>query len=197
MTADADRSGGAPNRVARLREIAAGELEVLHVRMLVTSGLARLLPRYSLTRVRTVLLRLGGWDIHRTTLFADVPGFAGSGRIQSRLSIGANGWINIGCEFELNDTITIDDRVAVGHDVLFLTSTHKLGSRLRRAGAISTGAIHVCSGAWIGARSTILPGVTIGEGAVVSSGAVVNKDVAPNSIVAGVPAEVVVKRLPG
>ena len=42
---------------------------------------------------------------------------------------------------------------------------------------------------WIGANVTILPGVTIGNGAIVSAGAVVTKDVAENTIVAGVPAK--------
>lgn len=41
---------------------------------------------------------------------------------------------------------------------------------------------------YIASRSTILPGVVIGEGAVVAAGAVVCKDVAPYSIVGGVPA---------
>lgn len=41
---------------------------------------------------------------------------------------------------------------------------------------------------WLGARAIVLPGVTIGDGAVVAAGAVVTRDVAPMSIVAGVPA---------
>ncbi|WP_307720002.1 DapH/DapD/GlmU-related protein [Paenibacillus koleovorans] len=42
---------------------------------------------------------------------------------------------------------------------------------------------------WIGHGVTVMPGVTIGTGAVVGSGAVVTKDVAPYTIVAGVPAK--------
>ena len=42
---------------------------------------------------------------------------------------------------------------------------------------------------WFGANVTICPGVTIGEGAVVAAGAVVNKDVAPRTVVGGVPAK--------
>ena len=42
---------------------------------------------------------------------------------------------------------------------------------------------------FIGPRAIILPGVTIGKGAVVAAGAVVTKDVAPKTIVGGVPAQ--------
>lgn len=42
---------------------------------------------------------------------------------------------------------------------------------------------------WIGANATILKGVTVGEGAVVAAGAVVTKNVAPYTIVGGVPAK--------
>ena len=44
---------------------------------------------------------------------------------------------------------------------------------------------------WIGARSTIMPGVTIGKGAIVGTCSVVTKDVPENAIVAGVPARVI------
>lgn len=41
---------------------------------------------------------------------------------------------------------------------------------------------------WIGHGAILLPGVTIGNGAVIGAGAVVSKDVAPYTIVGGVPA---------
>ncbi len=44
---------------------------------------------------------------------------------------------------------------------------------------------------WIGERSTILKGVTIGRGSIVASNSVVTKDVPPYSIVAGNPARIV------
>lgn len=42
---------------------------------------------------------------------------------------------------------------------------------------------------WIGHGVIVLPGVTVGDGAVLAAGAVVTKDVAPYSIVGGVPAK--------
>lgn len=42
---------------------------------------------------------------------------------------------------------------------------------------------------WIGAKVVILRGVTIGDGAIVAAGAVVTEDVAPYTIVGGIPAK--------
>lgn len=44
---------------------------------------------------------------------------------------------------------------------------------------------------WIGARATIMSGVTIGDGAVVAACSVVTKDVPPYAIVAGNPARII------
>ena len=51
-------------------------------------------------------------------------------------------------------------------------------------------------GAWLGMRSMIMPGVTIGEGAIIASGAIVTKDVAAYTIVAGNPAVPIRSRFP-
>ena len=49
---------------------------------------------------------------------------------------------------------------------------------------------------WIGHGAVILPGRSVGDGAVIAAGAVVTRDVAPYTIVAGVPAKVVRERFP-
>lgn len=43
----------------------------------------------------------------------------------------------------------------------------------------------------VGARSIVMPGVTVGDHSVIAAGAVVTKDVPPNTIVAGNPAKVI------
>lgn len=56
----------------------------------------------------------------------------------------------------------------------------------------------ICRGAKIGANSTLLPGVTIGENALVGAGSVVTRDVPPGAVVAGNPARIMkqVSQLP-
>lgn len=49
---------------------------------------------------------------------------------------------------------------------------------------------------WVGIRSMIAPGVTVGEGAVIGMGAVVASDVPPLAVVAGCPARVIKMRDP-
>ena len=42
---------------------------------------------------------------------------------------------------------------------------------------------------WIGANVTILKGVHVGRGAIIAAGVLVTRDVAPYSVVGGVPAK--------
>ncbi|GHG92425.1 LbetaH domain-containing protein [Pseudodonghicola xiamenensis] len=55
---------------------------------------------------------------------------------------------------------------------------------------------HIGHDTWIGHGAQIKPEVTIGHGAVVASGAVVTKDVAPYTIVTGIPAQPLRHRQP-
>ncbi|BAN01773.1 acyltransferase [Ilumatobacter coccineus] len=182
---------------SRLRSVLTEEFGSLHTRVRLMRRLSLLIPRGTGFRLRTQALRMTGWKIPRSTMFSEVPQWSGSGPIRTRLTIGEHGWINVGCHFELNDHIIIGDHCSLGHEVLIMTSTHRVGSRGSRAGALFTAPVSIGAGAWIGARSTIFPGVTVGRGAIVSAGSVVTTDVPDNSVVAGAPASIVVKRLPG
>ncbi len=48
---------------------------------------------------------------------------------------------------------------------------------------------------WIGANAVVVPGVRIGTGSIIGAGAVVTKDVEPYSIMGGVPAKLIRKRI--
>jgi virginiamycin A acetyltransferase len=58
----------------------------------------------------------------------------------------------------------------------------------------SKGKVTIGNDVWIGYRVTILSGVNIGDGAVIGACALVNKDVAPYTIVGGIPAKIIKKR---
>ncbi|MBK5222602.1 MAG: acyltransferase [Acidimicrobiia bacterium] len=149
------------------------------------------LPNNSVPRLRTAVLRSCGWQIGRGTIFAGVPVLTGNGALLDRLSIGAVGFVNVGCHWDLNERIVIGDHVSIGHEVLLVTSTHRLGDRRHRAADLDPRPITIGDGVWLGARSTILPGVTIGDGAVVAAGAIVRRDVPPDALAAGPQGEVI------
>jgi len=101
--------------------------------------------------------------------------------------IGKNVFINFDCVFLDLGGITIEDNVFIAPKVSLLSEAHPTSPEDRHS--LVPKAIHIKKNAWIGAGTIILPGVTIGENAVVAAGAVVSRDVAPNTIVGGVPAK--------
>jgi UDP-2-acetamido-3-amino-2,3-dideoxy-glucuronate N-acetyltransferase len=78
----------------------------------------------------------------------------------------------------------IEDNVFIGPNVTFTNDKHPV-SKNQQFSLLNT---IIKKGASIGANSTILPGLTIGEFSVIGAGSVVTKDVAPHSVVYGNPA---------
>lgn len=178
--------------MGKISRIAREEFEGLHVKLLLARILMWPLPSMVGGRLRGLVLRAAGFRIGHGTIFAGMPELLGGRELSHNLEIHEICWVNIGCVFDLNAPITIGSRVAIGHQVLLLTSTHEIGLPAQRATPlIKARPIVIHDGAWLGARCTILPGVTVGAGAVVAAGAVVTRDVPPNSMVAGVPARIV------
>lgn len=109
-----------------------------------------------------------------------------------RLTIGDHCWIGENAWFDNLAPIVLGDHVCVSQSVYFCTGNHdwtELTFDLRVA------PITVGSGSWLAARSTIAPGIEIGEGAVLSLGSVAVKSLAPWTIYAGNPAVAVKPRL--
>ena len=84
--------------------------------------------------------------------------------------------------------ITIGNRVQITADVRFYTHGGGQVARQQYPDFDIFGKIKVEDGAYVGACSMIMAGVTIGEGALVAAGSVVTKSVAPRTVVAGNPA---------
>jgi maltose O-acetyltransferase len=104
------------------------------------------------------------------------------------IAIGRGSFVNLNCFFDAMAPISLGNGVAVGMDVLFATSTHRIGPPTRRAGDVTAAPIRVEDGVWIGARAVLLPGVTVGAGCVIAAGAVVAADCEPNGLYGGLPA---------
>lgn len=115
-----------------------------------------------------------------------------------RLTIGDGA--DIGC----NCILGTDSRLAVGDKVLIAAFAYLVAggnhvfddpdTPVIDQGTTSRGGIAVGDGSWIGARVTVLDGVTIGAGAVVGSHALVTRDIPPRAVAQGTPAEVVRER---
>ena len=105
------------------------------------------------------------------------------------IKIGRQVFINHDCSFLDMGGITIEDNVQIGPKVSLITENHPLAPSQRKD--LELKGILLKKNAWLGAGVTILPGVTIGENAIVAAGSVVSKDVAANTVVAGVPAKVI------
>lgn len=134
-------------------------------------------------RIRWRLLRRWGLDVQRSYVMPGCHFYS------NQVSIGQRSWINRGCHFDSHARISVGRDVDVGMEVMFCTSTHRLGPPGKRAGEMTSAPITVRDGTWIGTRAVILPGVTIAEGCVIAAGSVVTDDTAPQGLYAGVPAK--------
>ncbi len=86
--------------------------------------------------------------------------------------------------------ITIGDNVTISNDVQFITHDNCI-DRLISEKCDVFGEIVIGNNCFIGARSIILPGVTLGEKTVVGAGSVVSKSFQGDVIIAGNPAKVI------
>ena len=94
---------------------------------------------------------------------------------------------------DLGDTknefnLSIGDRASISPRVTFVLHTQPNDSRIVPYVNSHRGNVTIDADAWIGTGAVILPNVTIGEGAVVGANSVVTKNVAPYTVVGGVPA---------
>lgn len=148
-----------------------------------------------------------GVQVHRGVLFRHPETFSiGSGvfigeqaviqgRFDGRCTIGDHVWIGPQAYFDARDLV-IEDYVGWGPGAKVLGSAHTgtpVDVPLIQTDLVIK-PVRIGAGADIGMNAVILPGVSVGRGSIVGAGAVVTTDVAPFSIVAGVPARFVRQR---
>lgn len=133
--------------------------------------------------VRDLLSELFGYQVP-TSLRVFPPFYTDYGK---NIIVGEEVFINACCHFQDHGGVTIGDGCQICHNVVFATLNHELEPERRKT--THPAPIVLGKNVWVGSNATILSGVTIGDNAVVAAGTVVNKDVAPNTIVGGVPAK--------
>jgi acetyltransferase-like isoleucine patch superfamily enzyme len=109
--------------------------------------------------------------------------------------------------FRDDDLVTIGNFCSIAEGVKILVSgehcisrvssypffAHFLNKNLEKD-TFTKGEVRIGNDVWIGAKALILSGVNIGDGAVIAAGALVTDDVAPYSVVGGVPAKYIKPR---
>jgi len=172
------------------RMLIAARTEVvgIHPRLHAYNLTAGLLPPRAAAELRAKLLRLTGANVGEGTKIHGVLKISGPGDLMKRLHVGRDCNLGADCVLDLSEHLTLEDRVTLEPGVMILTSTHELDFPQHRAGKILVNPVSVGEGAWLRARSVVLPGIKIGAGAVVEAGSVVVKDVEPHTRVGGNPA---------
>lgn len=127
-----------------------------------------------------------GYTIHKTSrLYPQC--FCGAGK--GKLKVGANSYINYRCFLDLGNDIIIGDNVSIAFNCTFINSTHEIGDKKQRAAAGLAKKIIIEDGCWIGANTTILPGVKIAKGCVIGANSLVASNTEENGLYVGNPAK--------
>jgi acetyltransferase-like isoleucine patch superfamily enzyme len=107
------------------------------------------------------------------------------------LEIGPRSLVNFGTSIVAMERVVIGADCHIGpHCMIMDTSFHELDPdrRLERPRPLP---VVIGDNVWLGARTIVLPGVTIGRDAAIGAGSIVTHDVPPRTLAAGVPARVV------
>lgn len=144
------------------------------VKLFVYGQIARLLPESRGYGLKVALLRWAGAKIGRNVRIYSSTLIVGNGALEigDDVHIGALGYIHPVAPAG----ITIGSHVDIGPRVTILNGSHEIdlsGDHIGGKGA--TAPVTIGSGSWLGARATILPGVTLPSKTLVAAGAVVTK----------------------
>lgn len=120
--------------------------------------------------------------------FLLIPPFYTTGGLDIR--VGRNVFVNQNCTFYDLGGLDIADDVMIGPNVSIITSGHPMEPSRRHAG-VTARPIVIERNVWIAAGATIIGGVTVGENSIIAAGSVVTRDVPPNSLVGGNPAQII------
>lgn len=123
--------------------------------------------------------------------------------LEPGIDVGFRPNIIIGNNCQINQNVqmrnvTIGNFVMIAPGCVLLDRTHNVSNThqpMILQGETEKKAPIIHDNVWLGQNVIIMPGVEIGEGAIVGAGAVVTSNVSPFTIVGGVPAKLIRKRV--
>lgn len=102
-----------------------------------------------------------------------------------KLNIGNYCWIGENVWIDNLDQVTLDDHVCISQGALLLCGNHNYTTT---SFDLMIAPIHLKEGSWVGAKSSVAPGVTLHSHAVLSLGSVATSDLEAYGIYSGNPA---------
>lgn len=108
------------------------------------------------------------------------------------LSIGDYSWIGENVWIDNLVQVTVGSNVCISQGAMLLCGNHNYK---RQTFDLMVKPIVIEDGAWVGARSTVCPGVTMHSHSVLAVGSIASKDLMPYSIYRGNPAVKVAERV--
>jgi len=110
---------------------------------------------------------------------------------KERKIIGDGSYIGKNVYFDLFDVVKIGQNCAISAGVKFITHSNPEDRFLQNIYPREQRPIVVGDGAWIGANTIVLNGITVGKNCVVGAGAVLTKSFPDYSLIVGVPGRLV------
>lgn len=149
-------------------------------------------------RFSPLYLKIKVWKIRGAKIGKNI-------KIQNNVQLNGCKNINIGDNCFLGEGVKLiayDAPISIGHhcliasDVILITRSHNyddIHKNISEQG-YKNKPIIIGSNVWIGFRCIILPGVIIGDGAIIAANSVVTKNIPPNKIYGGMPAQLIKER---